>query len=389
MEQHAIQGGKPACDYDLLVCGGGSAGFAAAVTAAKAGLRVCLVEMLGELGGVLTAGTLYYCMDATEENGLLAEIRKFTTLNHTNGKDFWFDGERLKLWMEDEAFKAGVELRYFTKVCDADVRDGKIEAVYVEDKSGRHKLTAKAYADCTGDGDLAWFAGAGFDYGRDGKAQPMSFACIVSGIELEEVKDFVGNYGGYFPNAWENLVREFRRAGFEPSYRMPHLHQIYGDIYSLNVNHQYHSGLSAEDITKATLEGRRESFAAVEALRSLGHPWENLHIVKTPVREGRRIHGKYTVTVKDLVEGKRWDDPACHVTYSVDIHSEKGYEYADLTVKPYDIPMEALMSRDIRNLYMAGRDISGDFLAHASYRVSGNTFVMGESLGRYLAKKLK
>jgi len=71
MEQHAIQGGKPACDYDLLVCGGGSAGFAAAVTAAKAGLRVCLVEMLGELGGVLTAGTLYYCMDATEENGLL------------------------------------------------------------------------------------------------------------------------------------------------------------------------------------------------------------------------------------------------------------------------------------------------------------------------------
>ena len=109
------------------------------------------------------------------------------------------------------------------------------------------------------------------------------------------------------------------------------------------------------------------------------------------IRQEQIIHilkkQKYC-TVKDLVDGKRWDDPACHVTFNVDIHSEKGYEDADLSVKPYDIPMEALMSRDIRNLYMAGRDISGDFLAHASYRVSGNTFVMGESLGRYLADKL-
>jgi len=379
-------------NYDLLVCGGGSAGFAAAVTAAKHGLCVCLVEMLGELGGVLTAGNLYYCMDATEENGLLAAIRKYATVVSTNGKDFMFDGERLKLWMENEAVNAGVELRYFTKVCGADTRDGMIEAVYVEDKSGRHRLTAKAYADCTGDGDLAWYAGAGFDFGRDGKAQPMSFECIVTGIELEEVKDFVGNYGGFLPEAWENLLGEFRRAGFEPSYLRPLLHQISGDLFVINVNHQYLSGLSAEDVTKATVEGRRESFAAVEALRSLGHPWEKLRIVKTParigVREGRRIHGKYTVTVKDLVDGKRWDDPACHVTFNVDIHSEKGYEDADLTVKPYDIPMEALMSRNIRNLYMAGRDISGDFLAHASYRVSGNTFVMGESLGRYLAENL-
>ena len=182
-------------NYDLLVCGGGSAGFAAAVTAAKKGLRVCLAEMLGELGGVLTSGNLYYCMDATEESGLLAEIRKFATVVSTNGKDFMFDGERLKLWMENEAVNAGVELRYFSKVCGADTRDGMIEAVYLEDKSGRHRITAKDYADCTGDGDLAWFAGAGFDFGRDGKAQPMSFECIVTGIALEEVKDFVGNYG--------------------------------------------------------------------------------------------------------------------------------------------------------------------------------------------------
>ncbi len=379
-------------DYDLLVCGGGSAGFAAAVTAGRLGRTVCLVEMLGELGGVLTAGNVQYVMDASSGDGLLGEVWQLSTVVYE--KNFMFDGEAMKLWMEEELEKAGVEPRYFTKVSAVETCGDSIAAVTLEDKLGRTTVTAKAYLDCTGDGDLAYMAGAGFDFGNeDGTAQPMSFECTVGGIQLEEVKDYVGNYGGYQATAHENLLALLRSAGVEPTYLRPLLHHIRDDIFVFNINHQYLSGLSPAEVTRATIEGRRESWKAVETLRSLGGVWKNLSILKTPVRigarEGRRIHGKYTVTVEDLISGRRWENPACHVTFNVDIHNKQGYEDGNLTVLPYDVPMEALMSRDFENLYMAGRCISGDFYAHGSYRVSGNTFVMGESLGRYLAKRLK
>ena len=384
------------CDYDLLVCGGGSAGYAAARTAALGGLRVGLAEMLGELGGALTAGCVYYVMDAAPETKILRDVRGcFAAAGGAKPGYYMVDGEKLRLYLEQSLLEAGVDLRYFTKVCGAKTEKGRILSVTAADRSGLREITARAFADCTGEGDLAFFAGAGYDYGGpEGELQPMSFEVIVTGLDPELVKPFAGNPGGIRnPDGWKNLLAELRRAGMEPTYLRPLLHDMGGGIYNFNVNHQYLRGCDAGELTRATAEGRRETFEAVERLRSLGGVWKDLKVVRTPsmigIREGRRIHGKYTVTREDLIAGRRWENAACHATFNVDIHCKKGYDDAGVQVRPYDVPMEALMSRDFENLYMAGRDISGDFYAHASYRVTGNTFVMGESLGRYLADTLK
>jgi len=109
------------------------------------------------------------------------------------------------------------------------------------------------------------------------------------------------------------------------------------------------------------------------------------------VREGRRIHGLYTVTAEDLRTGARHEDAVCRVTFCVDIHSTRREHggacgSAGIRVKPYDVPLRALIARDVRGLMLAGRCISGDFFAHASYRVTGNAVAMGEAAGKVAAR---
>src|SRR5690606_28349462 len=109
------------------------------------------------------------------------------------------------------------------------------------------------------------------------------------------------------------------------------------------------------------------------------------------IREARRVRGLYTITSDDLIRGARFDDAVCRVTFSVDVHSlEKrdggGYSNYEIKAKPYDIPLRSLIARDVNGLMMAGRCISGDFFAHASYRVTGNAVAMGETAGAVAAQ---
>lgn len=146
-------------------------------------------------------------------------------------------------------------------------------------------------------------------------------------------------------------------------------------------------------MTKATLQARAEIHTIINGLQSLGGRWKNIRLIATAehigVREGRRIHGMYTVNTDDLIKGVRHDDAVCRVTFGVDVHSvsrsedniDVGYNRG-IKVKPYDIPLRALIAKDVGGLMMAGRCISGDFIAHSSYRVTGNAVTMGQAVGR-------
>jgi hypothetical protein len=109
------------------------------------------------------------------------------------------------------------------------------------------------------------------------------------------------------------------------------------------------------------------------------------------VREGRRIHGVYRVTKDDLVRGARHEDAICRTGFGMDVHStdptksKEVYDEDRQPVKAYDIPLRALIARDADNVLMAGRCISGDFLAHSSYRVTGNAVAMGQAAGTLAA----
>jgi hypothetical protein len=173
--------------------------------------------------------------------------------------------------------------------------------------------------------------------------------------------------------------------------------QVRDNLLLVMMNHQY--GVKPFDsaaVTKATIEARAEVNRIVDALRKLGGPWEGIQIAATAeqigVRDGRRIAGRYTVGRDDLVVGARHEDAVTRATFPVDIHAlsseqnkKAGYTNAGVIAKPYDIPLRALVARDVDGLMTAGRCISGDFIAHASYRVTGNAVAMGEAAGAVAA----
>jgi hypothetical protein len=191
------------------------------------------------------------------------------------------------------------------------------------------------------------------------------------------------------------LLQEIRRSGYSPSYQKPIIFHLRDDLFALMANHEYgYSGLDAGQTTAATLHARRDLHQLVGSLRSLGGVWERLRLVATAnqigTREGRRIHGRYQVSSADLIAGARHADAVCRVNFPVDVHSadpERGKSYGDEGIRsqPYDIPLRSLIARDVDGLLMAGRCISGDFFAHASYRVTGNAVAMGEAAGETAA----
>ena len=384
-------------DTDVIVCGGGPAGVAAALAAARQGARTRLLEVHGCLGGVWTAGALSWVIDAADKLGIMAEIgdrlqaRGARRPRVEGGRNWAYDVETMKHLLEELCDDAGVEVRLHTRVVAA-ARDAanRLAVAITESKSGREAWAARAFVDATGDGDLSALAGCGFDVGHPetGDVQPMSLMALVTGLRFEEIEPFVG---GALREPKERLAALMEQAGVSPSYGHPTLFHVREGLFALMANHQYGTPCDdAQAITGATMRARREIHTQIEALRGLGGVWQHLHLVSTAaqigVREGRRIHGRYTITGDDLRDGARFDDAMCRVTMGIDVHSTdpartRIVESKPHRSQPYDIPLRALVARDVDGLLLAGRCISGDFIAHSSYRVTGNAVAMGEAAG--------
>lgn len=381
----------------VLVCGGGPAGIAAALAAARSGADVRLIEVAGCLGGVWTAGLLTKILDSSNKSGIMAELLKLfaergsAVARDTSGTVY--DPEIAKLVLEELLIDAGVKILLHTRVVGAVVNDdNRLAAIVTESKSGRQAWTADRFIDCTGDGDLAAHAGCRFDVGTgsDCTCQPMSMLALLTGVEPDAVREFIRESGS---SAKRNLLTLMEDSGLRPSYRAPTLRHLHSGIYSIMTNHEY--GVSAFDneaITGATIRARREIHELVSGLRSLGGPWKDIAVVATAeqigVREGRRIRGRYQITATDLAEGLRHSEAVCRATFPIDVHAlstagnrEVDQSFRKAGLKPYDIPYPALVAADVDGLLMAGRCISGDFIAHSSYRVTGNAVAMGEAAG--------
>lgn len=383
---------------DVLVAGGGPAGIAAALAAARGGASVRLIETQGCLGGIWTAGLLGWLLDSGNKPGLLREIldrlRERGARQDRQYGGYAVDPEALKLLLEDLLTEAGVRIRLHTRVVAA-ARDAgnRLSVVVTESKSGREAWTAKTFVDASGDGDLAWQAGCGFDYGRegDGAFQPMSLIALLCGVERHQIEDYVHTNGKDHRSDTRKLLALLAANGHECSYGAPIIMWIHDNLFAMMANHEYlKSGLDAQAITDATLAARRDVTAVVEALRRAGGPWKDLRLAATGaqigVREGRRIHGRYTVSDQDLIDGARHDDAVCRCTFGVDVHSpdprkSKGFDHGPIRAKPYDIPLRACIARDVDGLLMAGRCISGSFTAHSSYRVTGDAAALGQAAG--------
>lgn len=407
---------------DIVVCGGGPAGVAAALGAARMQQQlgqkpnVRLLEVHGQLGGVWTTGLLSWIIDAGNKHGVMAEvIEKINAKRAELGEappvktGCPYDVEQMKLLIEQLCVKAGVKVLLHTRVVGAMVNDNKqLTHVLIENKTGRQAIAAKVFIDCTGDGDLAAQAGCACEYGRPDpndpskiQAQPFSMLCLLTGLDRDDAKPYHEREGVAWGTPKDNLRAAMQAGGADPSYGKPTLFEIYPDLFAMMANHEYgFSGLNAQDISDATIQSRKEVHELVEALRKQGGCWQKLRIVATAsqigVRESRRPKGIYTLTVDDLVEGRCFDDAVCKCTFGIDVHATSksnaggGIEAKPVSrTQPYDIPYRSLVSAEIDGLLFAGRCISGDFFAHSSYRVTGNSVALGEGAGAAAAVAVK
>lgn len=379
-------------EYDVIVCGGGPAGVAAAVSAARAGAKTCLIELYGCLGGILTSGMICNIIDSHSKTGIMAEIMEKVKNNNSQLQPQIYDSEAMKLILEQMCFEAGVHIRLYTRIVSSIVEKTKLKAVITESNSGREIWNAKCFIDTTGNGDLAAYSGCNYDLGHpeNGKCQPLSLMGLVMGVKKEDLANVFLTGNASNPENKINLRKEIEKSGISPSYGIPTLFAIRPDLFALMANHEYGvSAINAEQLSEATLRARVEVNRIVDGLRSLGGIWKNIRLITTGtqigIREGRRIKGYYQITREDIIKGVEFEDGVCQVTYMADIHSlehnKDGYTTDGITVKPYKIPLRSLIAKDVNGLMMAGRCICGDFFAHASYRVVGNAVAMGEVAG--------
>jgi len=386
-------------DADVIVCGGGPAGIAAAISAARSGAKVRLFECHGCLGGVWTSGMLSFVIDAAKP-GLNAEITarldslgaKMQDHRRENDAHYVYDPEGMKYLLESLFDELGIDYIYHSRVVAVE-KDAanRVRAVVTESKSGREAWAAPTVIDATGDGDVGALAGCEWQFGRDRTCpcQPMSLMGMITAdaAALDEYDTAKSSANK------DRLREEMLRAGIEPSYAKPTLWNFGHGVAAVMINHEYGvEPFDAKQVTRATVNARRELYHITQTLKKAGGAWKNVRLVATAeqigVRDGRRIKGRYEVSVDDVIAGIRHDDAIARSNFCVDVHAatkdqnrKAAYSAHGIKAKPFDIPLRALIAADVDGLLMAGRCISGDFFAHASYRVTGNAVAMGEAAG--------
>ena len=411
--------------FDIIVAGGGPAGISAAVSAARAGASVLLLERHDCLGGVWTSGLLSYVFDFDKSDIGWEIIRRLDALGarrpdrtdaYDRDRDWVYEPEYMKFVCEEMCREAGVKVLLGSPVVagERDASGRNIASVATESKSGRRVWSASKFIDCTGDGDLGALAGCGFDYGYPGlpHGQPATLNALVAVDDGDALSPYVSNEPAMWtrdtlPDGTEEchhicashrLRAVLREQGVEPSYGDPTLFRIHRNVFCFMANHEY--GLRVDDaeaISEATLRARREIVGLAAALARRGGPWRGFRVIATAEqighRDARRIHGLYTVTKDDIERGATFPDAVTTSRFGVDIHGldmkmnrEKAAGNAGgVRFHPFQIPLRACVAKDVGNLFLAGRCISGDFHAHASYRVTGSAVAMGQAVGKAAA----
>jgi len=386
-------------EYDVVVCGGGIAGFASAVSAAREGMKVALIEKGGYLGGIMTQGIVPHFIDAANKGGIVKEMLDYLNSRQwtcprkgervdENGKKipgFLIDIEGAKYYFDEVCTSLGIELFYYSRLCAVNTADGKIESLLISSDGGNFSVKGKIYIDATGNGNLADMCGCRYDCGEPdtGIMQSMSMEYVVAGypadnngVESEKQKT---EYHQLLEK--HNITMSGGQAGFV---KLPALKTwVGGGNYEYNIRPDDIKG-----ITNATIHGRKEVIDTVKKHAEIPG-YEGLETIHTSdhigVREGRRVLGQYRITLDDIIEGKRFPDGICLVKFIVDVHKLKKDDTLDnkrgIKTKPYNIPYRSLVPLDVDNMLLAGRCISGDFYPHASYRVMGNMAATGEAAG--------
>lgn len=383
--------------YDLIVVGGGFAGVAAAIEAARKGLQVLLIDKYNCLGGAaancLIMPFMPYSTTDPETgapkiltgNIFTRILEKLEKLNGTcPGVDRSFDEELLKLVLNRLCLESGVELLFNTTVVDVQTEAGTIVGIRAWGKSRMLELKADYFVDATGDGELSVLAGCNYHVGReDGLCQPMTLCFRVAGIDMEKFRE---NRKYITPR-----YQELQKKGLIKNPREDVL--LFKTMHDgiLHFNTTRIVKLDPTDpfaVTKAEVEAREQVFEMHNFLKENIPGFEASYVLSTAmqigIRESRMIQGEYTLTQADLKSLARFDDAIAVANYDIDIHNPEGSgtsHYYFGKGEWYEIPYRCLLPVGTTNLLVAGRCISSTHEAQASYRIMPFCSELGQAAG--------
>ncbi len=395
--------------WDVIVAGGGPAGCAAAVAAAREGARTLLIEKASALGGMGTLGLVPAWCPFSDGKQLiyrgLAE-KVFTAskagMRHVPQTALdWvaIDPERLKRIYDDLVGEAGVRVLFDSAVAAVDLATSReVRALIVANKAGLSAYRARVYVDCTGDADVCAWAGATYDKGNMlGDLQPATHCFVLSNVDSYQYAN------GSRPTLDGALGRLRRQSGKYPRIKDPHLcnNLIGPGTVGFNAGHLWDvDNTDPDSVSRALPEGRRLAEEIRQALAELApQTFANAFLVATGallgIRETRRVKGDYTLTIKDYLQRRTFADEICRNAYPVDIHCSKketksftkGTTHAMDRYERYmpgeshGIPYRCLVPKALKNVLVAGRSISTDRDVQGSTRVMPVCLCMGEAAG--------
>lgn len=401
-----------AATYDVIVLGGGPAGCAAAIAAAREGRPTLLVERFGFLGGSGTAALVPAFCPYTDRQqpvcrGLALEVLNDmkAQMPHVGADDLdWvpIDAEVLKRVYDQRVTAAGADVLFLTHFVDAPPIDGRITDVVVHNKSGLQRLSARVVVDCTGDADVVAAAGAPVEKGAadTGELQPCTMCFVMAGVDNARLQPWL------WENNAENLLLKPAIAAAKKNGDLDILEDAANVAYQsestigFNFSHVFDvDATDAAALSRAHIRGRELVAHLAAFVRKYLPGCENARVVTSGVqigvRETRRIVGDYVLTLDDYLARRSFPDEIARNAYYIDIHlskeewernrgqdidwTEKTHQYGP--GESHGIPYRCLIPRGTSNLLVAGRCISTDRATQGSTRVMPNCLVMGEAAG--------
>ncbi len=417
-------------NYDIIIAGGGLAGCAAACASARLGARTLLVERFGFLGGWATAALVAPFMPHKTSTGEVLVAGMFDEIKSRLAAmdgllDNTFDPELMKQALLEMVVESGASLRLHTQIVSAK-QDSEGFSLCLVSKSGMQDARCRRVVDCTGDGDVAAFLGAEFQMGDEqGLPQAMTLMFDMAGVDFAKALEYVRANPDHmrFPKLSpdEDLSKMARsvfgiagyyelikRARANGDYDVPGDLLFYinrprqGEVV-FNTTHVGNvSGIDADDVTRAEIEGRRQMMCVAKFARKYVPGFEDSYIIRTPahigVRETRRILGDYVFSEADVEEARKHEDAVCRLAYPVDVHhgSGSGYTHSEdkaRHIEPpagdyYEIPYRCLLPTGIENLLTAGRCVSSTQSGHGAIRIMPACAAMGQAAGAAAALSL-
>jgi hypothetical protein len=407
-------------DFDLVVAGGGPAGSAAAISAARLGAKVLLLEATGCLGGMGTSGLvttfgpisdgkqmivggiMKQIVQALQQRGQLGPHVVPEYLHSQLNRWVPFKPEGLKRLLDEMVQDAGVDVRFFTRVIDAEVTGTKVDGVVISNVEGYRYIRAKTYIDATGDAALSDLCGAECKVIlRDiDDVAPSTLCSLFSGVNWDD-KAYGDDWRGI--DSAKALSKKLLLQAIEdghfsqPDRFMPGMNKIGKQAAQLNGGHVFNlNGLSVRSLSDGMIFGRKLAVEYESFFRKYMPGCEDIELLTTApvmgVRDTRRIVGEFELSFEDYKAGRQFPDQIAIYNRPTDVHpTDTSLEEFERFTKDFEgkhglgvgqslgIPYSILVPKGWTNLWVAGRCHSSDTKVHGSIRAQSAAYMMGQA----------